>query len=610
MFDKTGSTFEPCTSGEFQRKLERYDGESTHEKIGSAIDEAWPAPGYREHQRETVIDLIEQLYVDDKDVILLNSPTGSGKSLLLYAATAVVNNVVGRKSFTTSPQNVLVDQVDNDEFLEDVITLKGQNNYNCVHPKDKGTSVDSAICQRQDDFDCQFKDVPHNRGGCPYYGKKKIAKEKPYMMTNISLLMANSLIPDVVDAGFEQRELLCLDECHSVDDFALMFVGFSVSENSVPIEWDMVDLPDESASMDRVVEWLSEDLMAHVVEQINDLESQRDSITFTSRQQDQLDELRRFQQRVSNFLGDVEDHHWTRTHDSYGGSEKIEFEPVFVGRFLDDYLWSQAHKVVCASATIPPNFVEEVGLDDRDVGRIDVPSTFPPERRPIITTESVGKMTQKERDKTIPKMADQIARICNLWEGHSVIAHANSYKIAERLYDRLPQNVQRRTRLQDGDRREASLEDWVDAPVDEEGPYRDTGGQLFLSVAQEEGISLDDDQARVGIVAKCSYPYLGDERISYRVNELGDWEFYSAQAVTALQQSVGRTMRSKDDWSACYILDDSAVQLIERNEEMFESWFLDAVDCEFNEDVVSPENTPNDSTESESSLDRIADEYC
>lgn len=579
--------FQPCTGSEFRQALERYDGDSYREKIGSALDEVWPAPEYRENQRETVIDVVEQFYVDEKSVVLLSSPTGSGKSLLLYAATAVVNEVAGRKSFSSTPLNSLVMQIDNDELLDDVVTLRGRNNYECVHPKDSGTPVDNAICQRDDDFECQYKQRESLTNGCPYYSRKKVAQKSPFVVTNLSLLMSNSLIPDVVDAGFEPREMMTIDECQSVSDFALLFVGFTVSQDNIPIDWDELRFPSDSASQNEVVEWLEERVMLQVTKRIETLESKKDGFTFTQREQDQLDDLRRFNQNVANFLDDVRDNNWAMTFDDY--ENKIEFEPIKVGRFMDKYLWSQSNKVLCASATIPPNFTEEVGLDDRDVGRIEVPSTFPPERRPVITTEDVGKMTMKKRDQTIPKMADRIGQICDVWSGYKGIVHANSYKIAERLYDRLPRDVKDRTRLQDSDDREGSLQNWVDADVDETGQYRDEGGQLFMSVAQEEGISLDDDQARFGIVAKCSYPFLGDERISYRVNELNDWTYYSSKAIMDLQQSIGRTTRSKDDWSANYILDTSAVQLINRNTDMFESWFLDAVDIDPADDVQWPE---------------------
>jgi len=647
---------DPVTSEEFKESLSSYAGETYEERIGAAVDSLWPVvknhdeppvvkprssvsesdisptiadkdeyewfQSYREHQRETVVSVIKSLYIEDNDVTLLSAPTGAGKSLLIYASVMVVNEITGNRGFTTTPLNTLIDQIDNDEFLDDVITVKGRNNYSCVHPEDAGTSVDNAICQRDSNFECQYKEQHHERGGCPYYGRVNAAQSKPNVVTNLSYLMANSMIPDAADAGFSSRELLAVDETQGVESFVLMFVGFTVGPNSVPIDWDKIDsMPSESADMDSVIEWVEDDLMRVVIEKLEELESKSESgFMMSQKQQDQMDELRRFRQRVSNFLDDVRNHHWTRTHNTFAGSEKIEFEPIFVGRFLKKYLWSQGNKILCASATIPPSFVEEAGFDDSDVGRVEVPSTFPAERRPVITTEDVGKMSYHERDKTMPKMADQIARIADLWDGHKGFVHCNSYSIAEKIYNRLPNDVKNLTRLQDGDDREGSLDEWMEAPVNQTGVHSDEGGQVFLSVAMDEGISLDDDLSRWQVVAKASYPHMQDERVSYRMDKdtMGgaDWSWYSSKAAINLQQAVGRGMRSKDDWCCTYLLDSSLITLIERNKYLFEDWFLEAVDCDYDASVVSPENGGSDSTEevsrkstSSQSLDEIADDF-
>jgi Rad3-related DNA helicase len=226
-------------------------------------------------------------------------------------------------------------------------------------------------------------------------------------------------------------------------------------------------------------------------------------------------------------------------------------------------------------------------------------------------------MSYYEREKTLPKMADQIGRIADLWEGHKGFVHCNSYKIAEQIYNRLPNDVQRRTRLQDGDKREQSLDEWVADSPHKTSSYSDGGGQVFLSVAMAEGISLDDDLARWQVVAKASYPHMKDERVEYRMDDdtMGgaQWNWYSSKAAIDLQQSVGRAMRSADDWCATYILDDSAVQLINRNEHLMEDWFLEAVDCDYDASVVSPENGRTEDTgvdrKDSGELDEIADEY-
>lgn len=606
---------------EFRRKLsERYEGEDTRHRIARVVDDVWPVvtndaddvrprqavpadavapwlgekdeyewyPSYREHQRSAVVSVVYELYGADNDVCLLSAPTGSGKSLIIYAITQVVNEVLGRRSFVSTPLNVLVDQIENDEFLEDVITVKGRNNYSCVHPEDRGTPVDQAICQRDDNFDCEYKKTPHTSGGCTYYGRLVSAEMESNVCTNLSYLCANSMIPDEVDAGLTKREGLNIDEAHSIESFTMSFIGVTVSDN-MPIDFDEVrPMPGENTSMDRTVDWLRDTVLRVAVEEKEKLESKS---LKSSHEQDRLENLERFIGKVNNLLSDIRENHWVKTHDDY--EDRIEFKPIYIGRFLESFLWDQGNKVVLASATLPKNgFTEEIGLDDRDVARVEVPSTFPPGRRPVVTTRDVGKMTYYERDKTIPKMVDEVARIADDWDGHKGLIHARAYSIAEKLYDRLPQDVKRRTRLQDGDRREESLEAWMDAPVDEEGKHSDEGGQVFISVGMAEGISLDDDLARWQCVCKAEYPNMSDERVSYRMDSDtdggADWPWYAGTAAIKLQQAVGRAVRSRDDWAVTYVLDTSAVGLMEKNEYLLESWFKEAIDAEWSDDVDWP----------------------
>lgn len=560
---------EPVTAQEFTNRVtEQYDGDVS-ECIEQAVEDVWPAPSFRPHQKEAIVDTIEALYVKDKDVVKLSAPTGAGKSLIIYATARVLSHVVRGDSFVTTPLNALIDQIDADELIERVTTLKGKDNYSCVHPRDRGERVGDAICQRDSNFSCQFKDQSHTNGGCPYYGRKMVAKQTHIAVTNLSYLMANSMIPPEADARFEPRDLLAVDEVQNVEDFALQFVGFTVSPNYIPVDFDdLAEMPTEDDDMDETVEWIRNELLHAVVDKYNMLTGMDRELT--TKQNNERDKLRDVKHRLNNFLHDYkEGKHWTKTHDYEYGNAKIKFEPVFVGRFLGKFLWSQCDKIILSSATVPKGtFLSDIGLSERDVERVEVPSTFPKERRPVFTDEMVGKMTSAERDETIPQMAEKIAEIADAHKGERGFIHCHSYDIMERLYERLPPDVQFRSVMQDQDRREESLEEWLQSDK-----------QVFFSVKMDEGISLDGDKCRWQVIAKCAYPFMGDERVSYRINELNDWTWYSNQAVISIQQAVGRGMRSQEDRCVTYILDSSFESLLNRNEQLFEDWFLEAVDC-------------------------------
>jgi len=548
---------------------------SNSDTISEYVEQVWPAPEFREHQKETVINVLEELYINDNDVVTLSAPTGAGKSLIIYAVSRVISVAQNDKSFITTPLNSLIDQIENDEFIKKVTTIKGKNNYTCIHPQDRGTSVDDAICQRENDFSCEYKDTLDTENGCPYYGRKHRAQETDITVTNLSYLMANAMIPETEDARFEPRTLLAIDEVQSIEEFALNFIGFSIEPRKIPINFKLIDdMPEQGCDMHIMVSWLRQ-VLNSVIERLMEL-TRKPSLTHV--ENNDQEQLERLKHRISNFIEDYDnDRHWTKTRDG----STIKFEPVFIGRFIDKFLWQQSEKILLSSATIPKgNFIDAVGLDEKEIAHIEVPSTFPTKYRPVITNEMVGKMTKSQRDKTIPKLADKLAKIANYHDGENGFVHCNSYNIMERIYEHLPKHVQRRTMIQDPDARTESLEEWFDSPH-----------QIFLSVAQDEGISLDDEKARWQVIAKASYPFMGDERVNYRVNEMNDWDWYAGRAAINLQQAVGRGMRSKDDYCVNYLLDSSFKNLLNKNQELFETWFLDSIDCYTELDVYGKPDT-------------------
>jgi Rad3-related DNA helicase len=558
------------------------------------VVEAFSAPSFREKQKEVTVQLVTLLEDDETDVILLNAPTGSGKSLVIEGAARATSGT----SFVTTPLNALVDQIDNDDFIDEgVITLKGRNNYECIHPEDEGTPVDEAICQRDSDFDCELK------GKCPYYGRKKNALDTEVVVTNLPYLMAEGMIPNAVQDTLGDRQKLFVDECQNISSFARNFVQFTVSPRSVPdAVWNNISLPPERHldDMDRLVRWVKDDLLDAVAAEMQRFER----MPFLSKEQSsEYEDLRQFKLRVDSFVDDVSDNEWVADMDKVirknaPNSSKVVFEPLFVGRFLDDLLWGRGDTIVLSSATIPGgNWLEEIGLGDKTVREISVGSTFPVDNRPVVCNLDVGKMVSEysddEDNREMNKwdMAKRIMELAHHHDGEQGFVHCRSYKIMKMLSRQyrnhgtvelngeaidagrwFNENVQ----LQDRYNREESLEEWFE-----------NDKQVFFSVAMDEGIDLKGDVCRWQVLAKTLYPFMSKrmkrrKEYHYERDEGGKfWDYYNRQAVVQIQQAYGRGVRSKDDECVFYVLDSSAVQnqgLIQMNAEMFCEWFLEAIE--------------------------------
>lgn len=541
----------------------------------------FPAPDPREKQKPAVKETIKAFH-DDKHVVQIDAPPGLGKSVIL----ATIARAMDGEVFYATPLNTLVDQLENDDFVGKwIMTMKGQSHYECINDyAPPGVMVDKAPCQKQSNFDCEIKDE------CKYYGRRQKAMDHPFVVTNLSYLMADSMMKKQGNDSFEDREILIVDECQNIDDFALDFVSFTISRNTVPSDvWKDISIPHEKHEdkIDKLVDWVEEELSESVK---NALRKRQSKSQKSNQDLDEIDQLKTYDKRIDQFLQDCINYDWIPQIDFYGpnsGNNKIKFKPVTVGRFLHELLWDRADKIILSSATIPKgNWLDEIGFGDADVMRLNVGSLFDVENRPIITSQSVGKMTYNKRDGNAIPMAKKIKEIADFHSGEKGIVHCRSYGMQEMLQNAFYESGNRdwfdkNTRMQKQMDREGSLRKWIAGDK-----------QLFFSVNMSEGISLDHDMCRFQILAKVLYPHMGDRRTKYRVEDRGEWTWYNNQAAIQIEQAYGRAVRAEDDYAAFYMLDESAEDLIERNTELFHDWFLEAMVETNHGNMISSVNMP------------------
>jgi len=546
-------------------------GEGQTEPLTGSVEErakkAFPAPAFRAHQRKAIVETVRAFEDEGKDVVVLDAPTGFGKSITLWTVPRAMN----ARAYYLTPLKSLQDQLVEDDFIGDsIVDIKGRSNYSCALP-DENVTVDKGKCVREDDFDCHVKDE------CPYYVRKDEALRSDMTTMNLAYAMAESNVPDGAEGKFGPRELVIVDECQSMEDWGISQVSVTVSNRTVPNRvWERVDVPraDGMEDMDDWLEWMVDEVIPVVQEELAVVSNK--AIRTESETKD-MERLQQFSSRVESFMADVQKNHWVwqveqSVRKNRANTRKVTFKPIRIGRFLDDLVWDRGEHIILSSATIPKgNFLSEVGLADRDVKWLSIPSSFPVENRPVVTKHAVGKMTYDERESTAPEMAKKIKEIADFHDGEKGLIHCRGYNIAEMLTRWYRNNgcaawFDENVAVQDRDAREESLESWQRGDT-----------QVFFSVNMAEGIDLEGDACRWQVLAKTLYPHLGDERVSYRVNELNDWTWYNGKAVNQVEQAYGRAVRSEDDEAVFYILDESAIGLLDRSPELHHDWFKAAV---------------------------------
>jgi Rad3-related DNA helicase len=527
------------------------------------IPSSFPAPSFRGNQR-AALDAIRNAFAAGNEVVLVRAPTGSGKSLLARAVAGAARTPAeaapaeATGAYYTTPQVSQLDDVAADDLLADLDVIRGKGNYTCILPDETTTPVDRAPCAREPGYDCSV------RHRCPYYSDRAIAASGAVAAMTLAYFMQTA-----GSEVFGSRDVVVIDEAHGLAEWAEMYATVDLRPAAVPV-WDEVGVPDVAEAddpLDRTARFA--ETLAGVCERAAaDLAG--DELTpAEAARRDRLQELR---SELRWFVSDYRDPSSTTTwvvDQPDGAGTAITIKPLDPGRYLHHTVWERGERFALLSATILDKeaFCRGVGLDPATVALVDVPHTFPLERRPLYDVTR-GKMTYERRDETLPDVARLLVRLLARHPTEKGIVHCHSYAIQGRLADRLDDfGVGPRVRTHGREDRDRALEAWkaTDDP------------DLFLSVKMEEALDLRGDLARWQVLCKAPYRNTNDSRVARRL-EAGQWAWYYRTALRTVIQAAGRVVRAPDDHGATYLADSSLLDLFDRARSDMPDWFADAVD--------------------------------
>jgi len=492
---------------------------------------------WRPKQKEAIQSAIEAFESGYRNV-LIDAPTGSGKSLINY----VVARYFGT-AFYTTPQVILLEQLEKDKLI-DIAVVKGRSNYPCmVEPR---KTAANAICRRRRGFACYEE--------CPYRVARANALDSPISAMSFAYLIYDSFLPEEI--RFEDRELIIVDEGDDLEGWADDFGSFKFR---VTQEFD--DIGD-------VVKWAKATLK-NVSEKIYELEC-RD---MEDNDLVEYERLRKYMIKLMNFLRRVEHNkkNWIfkvsevssdKWYDA--GKYTLEVRPINVGEILNELVWRRGEFRLVSSATIIDRkmFCRTTGLRIKDTFMIKMGSIFPVENRRIYY-KPVAKMTVGVREGNYGKIADEIVDIVSKYKGMRGLIQCHSYEIADEVFRRLRGRFS--VGIHSSKNRSKRFRDWLRGRFD-----------VFVSVGFNRGVDLKYDLCRFNIIVKCPYPDTKDLRVNELLNNRKAWNWYRYQAIKNLVQAYGRGVRAEDDWCDTYIL-DSSFGYLRRYKRQIPKWFDEAV---------------------------------
>jgi Rad3-related DNA helicase len=507
-------------------------------------------------RREQVrgVDEAYRAFDDGVKVVVLDAPTGSGKTLI----GETVRRMAGVRSgvYVCSDRSLQVQF--NRDFPYSRI-LMGRSNYPTVYfeeswkPGDIG-SVSAEDCTKTDTSPCMLCPSKHE---CPY----EIAKHEALSSFLPVLNMAYALTEWNGPGRFSGRGLAIVDEADLLAGALRSYVSVEVGERRLKrYGWVAPKLTVESSW----AEWAKEHSG-----RARDLMRQYEGRALDTREARELKYLGGLSANLGRVWRDIAagDSPWV-----YDGSrERVSFKPGRVRSFGPELLWKHADRWLLMSASIvsADEVLWSLGCENAAT-TVRLDSTFPVRNR-LVHVKPVGDMSRKRGGADDGVVLASVRRILFAHPRDRVLIHTVSYDRADKMVRVLRQLFPGRDILAytSANARAFAL-----------AAYTATEGSVLVGPSLDRGVDLPGALCRVQIITKVPYPNLGDKVVSalfHSGREGRTW--YTVETVRALVQMTGRAVRSEDDWAETWILDKGFGEGLwaRGGRDMFPRWWTDAL---------------------------------
>jgi Rad3-related DNA helicase len=540
--------------------------EGFKEYLHTIGNELFPFPGFRDYQDEILYETLDAFFIDSYENVIIEGPTGIGKSPFNVAVGRVVTALNQRqaelrdhfgvsfdglrtgKSFYTTPQKQLRNQLAEDEdLMNHVSMLKSRRDYYC---EEGGTNCADCPVRSSPEESCREK------AGCNYWRAKAKAMEDGIGVITFAMLIVDNYVPVRIESGeqisFDRRDLVIVDEGHNAEGQASsLFAGFTLSPWSLP-EYIYGDAGDrvnwEADRLEDVRELVVEikGRASNFIDQYEDVEEKQSQV------EDCEDILRKMEyclRTADEGRGWVVNVNEVRVPGTKNDMTKaIELKPVRVDDFLANFVWSRGRRRLITSATIPfrgniKQWEARLGLPGR-TKFISKPTPFPVQHRQIHLNTMVGEMSGDGEEENWDEAIEMIEEIQSHHDGEKGLIHSVSYPRAKEIGEALgEENCIIHEEEYDQD---AIITRWQNSDKD-----------ILVSPTMMQGTDLYEDRCRWQVLFKVPYAYMGDSRVSYLLYEENEWQWYMENAAMNIIQAVGRAVRGPEPEEAAsfYVID-------------------------------------------------------
>jgi ATP-dependent DNA helicase DinG len=553
---------------------------------------------FRPHQLDTIVSIIWN-WLKGVDDVILDAPTGSGKSFIAITVAGVLSECFNKRGYILISDLSLLKQYEDDlsVYLPSWGVIRGQQTYNCLV---NGLNFKAGVCHLQgitgySEISTHFSEcAPY----CEYIvSREKAIKSKVTVCTYTHwLLQQNYVKPKFksrgMDSPFDDRDFIICDEAHKLVNIIQNHFSPRISKHDENKLFNVIiasdscekqELKNQIVSVRNKILYetdknnllaLLEDYLV-LLEKINKL-AERVKINFGK-----ISETRKLRKDERTTIYDCEfvmDHYCK--FDDYipviknigvdymvkndGDSGSISFNNLNESYLMHKAFHHNCKKKLYMSATIgdPSSFSKEAAFAKYEY--IKLPSVFDYTNSPIFYVTEY-KMSYNEKEKSFPMILKMIEKILTMYPDKRGIIQTGSYSFAKNLYDNIDSSLRSRILLYEDS---GAKQDNLDI-------YKCLDNKVLVGPSLIEGLSLDDDLCRFQIIMKVPYPSLSDKFISAKRNFNPIW--YSNTTSISILQGIGRGVRNEKDWCVTFILDACFSNLLNTSSGMFSKEFIDRI---------------------------------
>ena len=528
---------------------------------------------FREGQREVIEAICNHYLEDPEGTIILDAPTGSGKSLIAMWSAHVLKEL-GKRGYLVTSDLMLQDQYEEDfkRLKLDWPSIRGVDNYNC-NVNDLPFSL----------ADCKMKGIGYEAaeklkcwGTCGYLQARRRAKELPVALFNYSYyLIQRNYVEDKMqeqdrEIPFPKRDFVFFDEAHKVDSIVQSHFSPRIDRTTTKIFKEVNKFVQKQAIS---AAWVSENRIEDIVDRLMREDDHQELMRHISEFRGIAVVYRKvrsaaLKQSKSRFKGgdvpkdwqtffgrmDRLKDIWCKFDDYYDIIKELGMDAIVIDRketetkflcleeamMIDKFLQKKSGFKVFMSATLGDikSFAKHTSMGNARVIRMS--NNFDYKKSPVVFINR-HKLSFREREQNLPKVIKVLDKILDKHKGQSGIIHAGSYQFMNEINAQSKHSFNFIT---------------YDVAKERQGAIRnfnEQDGKILVGPSLLEGLDLKDDKSRFQIFFKVPYPSLGDPLVKAKMSAFPGW--YDWKTGIAIQQGAGRSIRSKDDWAITYILD-------------------------------------------------------